>query len=415
MGMKRISIGRFGPGWASLSLFVLMAAGCRQADDAPWETFAQGSEAYKPQPNSGNAWDGYLLAANLASAAAGPMEKRGDLKPSEEAEFARRLQNSVAVAVRASTLPCRAEFRPHDPFLPRKSGTGFTAIGRALGIQIKQAGAGDSANSAAGPLIAAHRMADHLAQGDADDALVGFWIASNARAQAADLLQRMDASSLQKVGNAILSSLAQSPSPNQTVEHEYSNMLEGVQFVQDAYKSRDFKLLRDAFYHQADPAIEYLEGMRPSDRPKYFKGFAAEAKAYLDWSVAALAVPASERKPVDLSLSGERPWRRFSMHLFTPLTSFVEARDLHLARSRLFALTCLALASGKATGTAPIEFVGLPDGSTTDPYSGKPFPYHRAEREFKIYSVGADGRDDGGETRGRGMAPDLIVEGPGQG
>lgn len=412
MAMKRISIGRFGPGWAVTVALCTSLAGCHHADDAPWETFAQPAEAYKPQANSGNAWDGYMLAANLASAAAGPMNKKGDLKPNEEPQFARRLQNSVSVAMRASTLPCHAEFRPQDPFLPRPSGIGLTAIGRALGIQVKQAKEGDNANGAAQPLITAQRMADHLAQGDADDALVGYWIASNARAQAAELLQRMDAQTLRNMGNAILASLAGSPPPNQTVENEYKNMLLGVQFVQNAYRSKDYPLLREAFYHQADPAIEHLEGLRPSDRPAYFKGFAGEAKAYVDWALAALAVPASERKPIDLSLTGERPWRRFSMHLFTPLTAFVEARDLHIARSRLFALTCLAMAEGKATGKAPAEFVGLPEGSTTDPYSGRPFPYHRAEREFQIYSVGADGRDDGGETKGRGLAPDLTIEPP---
>ncbi len=408
--MKRISLKQLCPWIGAIFLTSLTIPGCHSGSDAPWETFAKPVDAYQPRPNSGNAWDEYLLSAKLATHAIQKYAERADLREVEESEYLARINDSLNRAIRASTLPCHEEFTAHDPFLPRPEAAGLTALGRGLGLRIKQASKSNSAGSATIPIIAAHRMADHLSQGDAEDAILGYWIASNARSQAATLIERIDAGALRTIGNSILASLAEAPKPESTIEHEHGNMLYGVQFVQDAYRDKNFKLLHTAFYDQANPAIEYLEGMRPSDRPKYFRDFAAEAKIYCDYAASVADQPFPERKKLELELSGERPWRRFSFHLYTPVISFIEARDRHITRSRLFALTCLAIADGKSTGKAPSEFKGLPANSTIDPYSGKPFPYQRAEREFKIYSVGKDGRDDGGETKGRGLEPDITIE-----
>ncbi|MFM9874322.1 MAG: hypothetical protein ACKVQS_12760 [Fimbriimonadaceae bacterium] len=408
--MKRISFKQLCPRIGAVLLISLTIAACHSGSDTPWETFVQPVEAYKPRANSGNAWDEYLLAANLATHATEKYADRADLRQVEESDYLARINDSLIRAIQASSLPCHEEFTPHDPFLPRPEAVGFTAIGRGLGLRIKLAAKSNSAGNAATPIIAAHRMANQLSQGDAEDALLGYWIASNARIQAAGMIERIDAGSLRTIGNSILASLEDAPKASQTIEHEYKNMLFGVQFVQDTYRDKNYKLLHTAFYDQANPAIEYLEGMRSSDRPKYFRNFAAEAKIYCNYATSVADQPVLERKKLDLELSGERPWRRFSLHLFSPVISFIEARDRHITRSRLFALTCLALAQGKSTGKAPSEFTGLPANATIDPYSGKPFPYLRAEREFKIYSVGEDGRDDGGETKGRGLAPDITIE-----
>jgi hypothetical protein len=408
--MKRTSFKQLCPRIGAILLISLTICSCHSGSDAPWETFAKPVDAYQPRPNSGNAWDEYLLSAKLATLATKKYANRADLREVEESEYLARINDSLNRAIQASSLPCHEEFTPHDPFLPRPEAAGLTAIGRGLGLRIKQAAKSNSAGSAATPIITAQRMADHLSQGDTEDAILGYWIASNARSQAVNLIERIDAGTLKTIGNSILASLAEAPKATQTIENEHGNMLYGVQFVQDAYRDKNYKLLHTAFYDQANPAIDYLEGMRPSDRPKYFRDFAAEAKIYCDFAASVADQPVPERKKLELQLSGERPWRKFSLHLYSPVITFIEARDRHITRSRLFALTCLAIAEGKSTGKAPKEFKGLPAEATIDPYSGKPFPYKRAEREFKIYSVGKDGRDDGGETKGRGLEPDITIE-----
>lgn len=408
--MKWISFKQLCPRIGTILLISLTIPACNSTTDTRWETFAEPAENYKPRANSGNAWDEYLLAANLATHAIDKYAKRADLREVEESDYLARIDSALNRAVQASSLPCHAEFTPQDPFLPRNEANGLSAIGKGLGLRIKKAAKSNSANSSANSIIAAHRIADHLSQGDAEDAILGYWIASNARTQAASLIERIDAGTLKSIGNAVLVSLTEAPKPTQLIENEHKNMLLGVQFVQDAYREEDYKLLHTAFYDQANPAIEYLKGMRPSDRAKFFKEFASEAKIYCNYAKSVADQPFPERKKLELELSGDRPWRRFSQHLFTPVITFIEARDRHITRSRLFALTCLAIAEGKSTGRAPANFTGLPANATIDPYSGKPFPYQRAEREFKIYSVGEDGRDDGGETKGRGLSPDITIE-----
>ncbi|ARU41783.1 hypothetical protein CCB80_11790 [Armatimonadetes bacterium Uphvl-Ar1] len=403
--MKRISFGQICLG---LGLISVTLPACQPQKEIPWQTFAETPEPFQPRPNSGNAWDEYFLAANLARRATEKFSNQADLRDVEESSYLSRVQNSISIATRASSLPCNAEFVPHDPFKPRLEHEGLTAIGRGIGIQIKKAASSNSASQAVTPIITAHRIADHLTHGDVQDAMLGYWIASNARQQAAPLLDKLDAGSLTRIGNSILASLDEAAPPSETINNEYKNMLMGVQFVQDAHKTQDYGLLTTAFYKQAAPAIDYLRGLRPQDRPQFFTDFAAEAKLFSDQAQSVADQPANERKSI--TLSGERPWKRFSQHLFEPVLTFLEARDRHIARSRLFALTCLATAAGKTTGKAPLDFTNLPPEASTDPYTGKPFPYQRAEREFKIYSVGPDGRDDGGESRGNGLEPDITIE-----
>jgi hypothetical protein len=410
--MKRISLGRIFP-LTTLALLAILP-GCTTKTEAPWEKFAETSPGYQATPNSGRAWDDLLIAADSATKAAEKYSNKADLRDVEIPAFVATTKAAADQAARAATLPAQFSFIPHDPFLPRPHHRGITVIGTNYGYQIQTAGQTGAANSAATSIIAAHRLATVLSHGDAQDAMLGHWIAANARTKAATLIHKMDASTLNQMGETILASLEQLPSPNQTVENELKNMRLSVQVIQDAYREKQTELLHKAFYKQAAPAIEHLQNLRASDRPDYFKNFAAEANQFAEIAKAELAQPVAERKPRNLNFSGERPWRRFSQHLFTIVLTYVDSHDQHLTRSRLFALTCLALAAGKSTGLAPKQFNTAPKAQLLDPFSGQPFPYQTAEREFKIYSVGKNGRDDGGETNALGLEPDLVIEPPEQ-
>jgi hypothetical protein len=46
----------------------------------------------------------------------------------------------------------------------------------------------------------------------------------------------------------------------------------------------------------------------------------------------------------------------------------------------------------------------------TDPYSGRGFVYRVDGADYRLYSVGADIKDDGGETDETYTAPDLMLE-----
>lgn len=388
-----------------------MLAGCQNQKNVPWEKFADLDEsAYKPQAGTSNAWDRYLLAANLAEKSVEKYQDQADIRSNQRTEYLSRINNSLNMAIQASSMSCTPQYVAQDPFLPRKAHAGLSAIGRGLQLKIDNLAEANSLDATAPYILTAHRMSNHLSGGDAQDALLGYWIAAESRRSAINILPRMSAGALNNLGNAILSSLQNTPPLSMTLDHELQAMLGGVQFVSNAKQNNDYKLLETALYKQAAPAIDYLKNLKEDERPEYFQTFAQEARNRIDHVRSISETPVVERKEFTVDKGADRPWKRFAAHIFTPLDAFVAERDLHIARSRLFALTCLALAAGKSQGIAPAQFKNIPKDALIDPYSGKPFPYHIAGREFRIYSVGTDGRDDGGESNSENREPDLLIE-----
>ncbi len=407
--MKRISPGRIGPALLTLSL-ILLIPGCRPTPEPPYEKFADLDQPeYTPIADSGNAWDSFVIAARDAAKVSQEFSLEPAMKPAVRAKFMAKIGPALDRVIRGSAKPNNTEFQPSDPFLPRPTHSGFNAIGHGLAFRIQAAGESGSVASAVEPTLAAHRLARALAQGDCQDALLGFWIAAQARSACAPLLPRMDAGSLERLGNGLLD--CYDSDPEITLKNERESMLAGVQFVQDLYKGRDFEVLEQAMYKQAQAGVEHLEALKSADRVEYFRGFAAEADFWLQSARHRIAQPAAEREDFVFP-TGERPWKQFTPHLFGSVETYIPARDRHTARSRLFALSCLAYAAGKSTGRAPIKFKSVDPEHLIDPYTHQPLMYRVAGREFRIYSVGLDGRDDAGESDAEGLAPDLIVDPP---
>ena len=77
---------------------------------------------------------------------------------------------------------------------------------------------------------------------------------------------------------------------------------------------------------------------------------------------------------------------------------------------RLLIAEAWVLGQVKSTGAAPKDLSRLPQELTTDPYSGAPFPYAADGADYHLYSVGADLKDDGGDTDETYSQPDLKLE-----
>lgn len=409
--MKRNSHGEIGlarSAWPCL-LIAFALSGCAQKAEIPFEQFSPEYEAYVPQPGSGNAYDGYLIAAKAAAESTAEFADQASFRDHEKTKYIQLSRNAVNQAIQASRNPCRIEFRPSDPFLPRPSHQGLTTIGRALAWRIERALAAGNSGEAANLAAVAFKIGTDLTGGDVQDALLGHWIVGEARNALAPALAKMNAGSLTTLGNRTLEIISNRPSTVDTLNHEEASMLAGVQFVQDAYQRKDFELMRTAMYKEVRPAMEYLQSLNPDDRPAYFRGFASEAKARVDHAKKQLLVARPERKEFEIDDRAQRPWKRFAEQLFDTLGPFVRSDEIYVARTRLFGLTCLALAAGKSTGEAPADLLEASAENALDPFTGRPFIYRRAGREFRLYSVGEDMRDDGGESDETGRTPDLLL------
>jgi hypothetical protein len=73
---------------------------------------------------------------------------------------------------------------------------------------------------------------------------------------------------------------------------------------------------------------------------------------------------------------------------------FASTFGMDVARRR--ALTCLLDGLGKTPRPAGLVTRGK---DSTDPYTGKPMVVRSSAKEYVVYSVGPDGRDDGGDPR----------------
>lgn len=402
----RVKRNSLGPLWLFAGL--LLGHGCAKSPEQPWETFSETQDPYKPAQSS-NAYDGYLLAAESALRQGPEAKDVVNFRPSDKAKILAATRQSVARATAASLHVCDFEFRVTDPFKPRASHDGVTLLGNAFAWSIEEAGENGRFAQAANLAVVATKIGCDWTGGDTSDALLGQWFAESSREAMLPYLDECDGPTLRKLGNGVLRALDLAPKPTQTVDNELLSMLAGIQFVQDRFRERDFETLTEAMYKEGREAIDYLKKVDDKDRTEYFRGFAAEAKSVAAHFREQSLVPKVERKDLTVDTSAPRPWKRFSKQLFETLPAWIDANDRHVARTRLFGLTCLAKASTKESGAPPKRFERVPVESTIDPYTGRDFPYRVAGKAFSVYSVGADGRDDGGESNETGYAPDLVL------
>lgn len=94
--------------------------------------------------------------------------------------------------------------------------------------------------------------------------------------------------------------------------------------------------------------------------------------------------------------------RRFADSVHPSLRATADAARKSLARNR--ALRVLIALLGRDVPSAPppadLTELGLPKDATTDPFGGGPLIVTNTPRGWKIYSVGANGRDEGGKLDG---------------
>lgn len=392
---------------AAVSLLSL--GGCRPQGAAQFPTYFAAGEAYQPSERSSNAYDGYRLAAETVRKDADEWIRRSRFTPAFTQRFLAATEPAISQMIRASERECRFEFRAQDPFLPRPENEAWSVLARASAMRIERAAAAGQWREAVTLVVATHKMAADLQGGDTSHAATGFAMAQATRVAIAPYLPELPAGELQRLGRGVLNAMDNAPRPTVTLDHEAASFRAGVQFVRDAAAEENWKRLEQAMYKDIRPAANFLRGLSPEKRIEFLNGLAQEAETLIAHSRTQIDLPTVEREELKFDKNADRPWKRIARQLFGTLGPYKSMRDAWLAQSRLLGLTALAYAGGKTTGRAPEVFTDAPAGSTLDPYSGKPFPYRTAGREFRIYAVGIDGQDDNGQSDDAGLEPDVVI------
>lgn len=390
-------------------LLAWMAAGCGTSSPPPYPQWSTPPSSEAPSGRFAE----YVRAAAEAESAAGSLGNRVNFTPGMKRDLQSRLAPAMARLSKA-TGDGSFGFVARGPFDPAPNQKGWWLLGQAFAWRIEAAVVREDYDRALQDTLGATRFGFSLLAGSATDAGLGLTIVDRCRRALAPALPRMGAAQLQALASGLSTILERRPSLAATVANERLNMLADVQTVQNLYRDQDLKSLTKALGPDVSDAITYLEQLRPKDarkRPAYFEGFAAEAEQVSAWYTKLAPLDAASRKEQgEIRFSEPRPWKRFARHFFGALAPLFSMRDATLARSRMLVLEALILKAVKVTGSAPKDLSGFSEAVTQDPYSGRALAYRAEGADYRLYSVGEDLKDDGGETNDTFSSPDLKLE-----
>lgn len=393
--MKRISH-PLAQGTVAISLLLTLLVGCEEETAAAVKVDFPATTPYIPRTKGENAYDAYILAANRLAKDCADHQDRVNFTDSQTQNLRKCAAPSLQNLLAATKRPATVIHVPQDPFKPKPQHLGLVLFAKVLEAETQDAVENRDHPRIVDLLLASTKLAVDLTAGDASDASLGYTLAERTRIPALSVLAELPPEQLLRLSEGLDQILADRPSLQTTINNEGQNFEVGIQFVRAADLSRDYELLEAAMYKSVLPAIKHLRGLSLQEKETYYAGFEAEAKTTVAHYLAESEKPAVDRTELEFDQGDDRPWRRFSTQIFGTLGPLLKLNDDFVATTRLVALTARAQHGVKTTGRAPLTFPGLSAEAKIDPYTGKAFPYRVAGSEFRVYSVGPDGRDDGG-------------------
>ncbi len=391
-----------------------VCAGCHNGAVPEFPDWAGHMALASTARDPSNAFTAYARAAEEAERDGGKYLDMVSFYPGQRKAAMEKTAGAVRTLIGGTARKCDFEFEPRGPFRPPPYQRGWRLLGRDLVWMIGDAIQKQDYGAAVQAAGAATKFGFDISGGSATDASLGLAIVDEARRAIAPALDRMDASHLSSLAAEISATIESKPSLVVTIDHEHENMLMGVQAVQDAYRSNNFDEITRELGQDTRSAIDFLDSLHRKDatkRPQYFSAFAAEADSEANWIKSVAELPVAKRGSTpEPRGKADRPWRKFAKQFFGTLGPLLQMHDEAIARTRLLVLESSILSQVKQTGSAPKDLSGFKDEVKIDPYSGKQFVYGADGADYHVYSVGADLRDDGGETDETYTQPDLKLE-----
>lgn len=394
-------------------LFLVFLGGCRSRPAAPYPTWATVPPAYVPAQGGREAFDVYALAARDVEAKAGANLDRVSFYPRQRAEARTAASDGIRQVRRAVRMPMRFAFVPRRPFRPAPHQRGWRLIGRTFRWEIEEALRAGRYDAAIDLAIDATRFGFDLTGGGATDASLGFAIVEEARLALLPGLAQFGAGQLGRLAEGLRGALERKAPMERVIQNEHAHTMLAIQSVQDALQKNDFRDLEANLGPGVKEATDYLRNLRDegAERTTYFQGFVDEAESVRDWLVRSAAKPTAERSRVPKpKLASHRPWRRFAKHFVGVAEPLLEVDDRAVARTRLLALESDLLRRRKLKQPPLRDLRRFNPVLTRDPFSGRTFLYRADRAQYSLYSVGANGRDDGGDTDESFTTPDLTLE-----
>ena len=395
----------------------LACAGCHRDAPLAFRLFSAPTGPRHVDAKSKDPSDIYLAIGHEALAAL-PEPQSTTYTPGYRDSMRRKSAGLIDRLIAASSKPVVVAPRPRPMDDSMEIEAGWLRLAHAIAWTIEADINGGKTKSAIQLVIVAHRFGFDLTHGDIGQAQAGLTIADLARGAIAPHLSKFGSGDLKALADGMTQVVPRLASAEITLDAEKPDQLATMQAIQDAYiDKKALERFEKRAYNDTRDAWSYLRRMSEDERPKYFDQFAAEVDENMRFGLSEARKTQAERDPEVAdwlkakTKTKYRPWKRLMPHYFSAWQPYLDQRDLTLARTRLLGLTCLVVKGIKDTGAAPDVMSCAPESLRIDPFSGKDFGYARASSDFKLYSVGADGRDDGGSSDGSGTTPDVQLSG----
>ena len=397
-----------------------VATGCRRQEPDALPVWAAAPNPYVPLPGSGNAYDEYAVAAQKVEATAGKHLERVSFYPEQRKKAREACAEALREISAATRKPCQVQFAARPPFTPAPFQRGWRLIGRCFRWQAEEQAAAGEFDAAIETALTATRFGFDLTGGGATDASLGYAIVDDARLALLPHLPKMGAGQLGRLSAGLEEAVKRKPALGSVVENERQNGRLAIQALQDAAAKGNFEPFLTNLGPSVKDGIEKLDearGKGAEELKAYFEGFARDAEEMDSRMARYAALPYAEvareeeaRKEAEKKKPRRRAWGRFAKHFLGTAQPVLEMDARTLARTRLLALTASMLQRQKLKQPFPGGLDRLPPGLSTDPFTGRALGYDVTAVEFRLYSLGADGRDDDGDTDDAFLAPDLTLE-----
>ncbi|MDR3689811.1 MAG: hypothetical protein P4L46_10565 [Fimbriimonas sp.] len=368
---------------------------------------------YTPRANSQNAFDAYALAALDAEKLAGPYVSRVSFFPDQKTEIIKALRPCVRQVSEATRLDCEFRFVPHRPFTQIPYQNGWRFIGRVYEWNADRACTTGDYDTAIANVTVGTKFGFDLTAGGATDASLGLSIVDELRRSIAPYLAKMSPSQLDRLARGIKDDVQREPSIATAIKNEHENILQSLRFVEECMTKNNYDALLDNMGPDVNEAIRFLSEIGGNERKQ--QTFLTELTQACESEYATVQqdanVPTIKRPQTKIEF--KKQWRKLPKYLLGSLRPLLSMSDATCARTRLLLLYAEILKFGKEQKPFPSGLSVFSNDLTIDPFTGKPFLYHADQAEFTLYSVGANCRDDGGDTDETYSTPDLKLECPG--
>ena len=363
--------------------------------------------ARRTEPPGPNAFDAYVrLAEQAVSATSVPFDQRDT--PGARRRALAELRPLLEQLATATALPCTFRYSPSPLFEPQPHHEGWLVLGRAVVWRAEAAASDQDWPEAVRWTVVATTFGVDLGGGATADASLGYGIMAGARAAIGPHLPTMPLEAVEGLADGLARALNRLPDAEQTIENEGAAMLARVKALQDAHRERRLEQYATGFHQRSRRAVEGLQELEGAERRAFFRSLLDEQASVLGQLRDRSGMPASERSPVEYGLLGDL--RVLASQFFKTGEPWMSMMDLSIARTRLLMVTASLYAEIAVSGAAPPNLGGIKSTFCIDPYTNREFGYLPRGRGFVVYSYGADGKDDRGDTDGERTSPDVLLE-----